>query len=169
MTHHLILDGYNIIGALQRYSPRVTGGFDESRELLINDALKAAGWTGRRIILVFDATRSPDPGRSELRAGGAVRLMYSARGESADDVIERLVRNLGTSATVCSGDFALQRAALAGGAARSVPREFGDLLDELPVVTSNPNTPFRARVADRLSPEVLHDLERIRREAEGRQ
>ncbi len=95
--------------------------------------------------------------------------MYSARGESADDVIERLVRNLGTSATVCSGDFALQRAALAGGAARSVPREFGDLLDELPVVTSNPNTPFRARVADRLSPEVLHDLERIRREAEGRQ
>ncbi len=45
MTHHLILDGYNIIGALQRYSPRVTGGVDESRELLINDALKAAGWT----------------------------------------------------------------------------------------------------------------------------
>ena len=169
MTHYLVLDGYNIIGALERYSSRLTGGFDESRELLINDALKAAGWTGRRVILVFDAARSPDPGRSELRAGGAVRLIYSAPGESADDVIERLVRSLGSSATVCSGDFALQRAALAGGAARSVPREFGDLLDELPVVTSNPNTPFRARVADRLSPEVLHDLEKLRREAEGRE
>ena len=169
MTRYLILDGYNIIGALRRYSPRATGGFDEARELLINDALKASGWTGRRIILVFDAARSPEPGRSELRAGGAVRLIYSAPGESADDVIERLIRNLGASATVCSGDFALQRAALAGGAARSVPREFEALLDELPVITRNPNVPFRARVADRLSPEVLHDLERLRREAEGRE
>ena len=169
MTRYLILDGYNIVGALNRYSPRVTGGFDESRELLINDALKAAGWTGRSIILVFDAARSPEPGRSELRAGGAVRVIYSARGETADDVIERLIRSLGPSATVCSGDFALQRAALAGGAARAVPREFEALLDELPVVTRNPNTPFRARVADRLSPEVLRDLEKLRREAEGRQ
>lgn len=168
MTAYLVLDGYNIIGALERYSPRATGGFDESRELLINDALKAAGWTGRRVILVFDATRSPGPGRSELRAGGAVRVIYSARGESADDEIERLVRSLGASATICSGDFALQRAALAGGAARSVPREFGALLDELPLVVRNPNVPFRARVADRLSPEVLQDLERLRREAEGR-
>ncbi len=168
MTQYLILDGYNIIGALKRYATRSTGGLDESRELLINDALKAAGWTGREIIIVFDASRSPETGRTELRAGGAVRVMYSAPKESADDVIERLVRTGSGSYTVCTADFALQRTVLANGGARSAPREFEDLLNELPALTRTPDVPFRARVSDRLSPEVLRSLEALRRKAEGR-
>ncbi|HEX2098296.1 MAG TPA: NYN domain-containing protein, partial [Rubrobacteraceae bacterium] len=138
MSRYLILDGYNLIGALKRYAKRSTGSLDESRELLINDALKAAGWTGRQLIIVFDAAGSPEPGRTELRAEGAVRLVYSAQGESADDVIERLVRNLDGRVTVCTADFALQRAALSLGAVRSAPREFEELLDELPTITRTP-------------------------------
>lgn len=168
MTQYLVLDGYNIIGALRRYATRSTGGLDESRELLINDALKAAGWTGREIIIVFDASRSLEAGRTELRAGGAVRVTYSAPKESADDVIERLVRTGGDSYTVCTADFALQRTVLANGGARSAPREFEDLLNELPALTRTPDVPFRARVSDRLSPEVLRSLEALRRKAEGR-
>ena len=159
----LILDGYNVIGALDRY--RASGSLDAARELLINDTLKAAGWTGRPVIVVFDAHRSPEPGRAELRAGGAVRVVYSAPGESADDVIERLLSRLEGSATVYTGDFALQRTALARGSTRATPREFADLLDELPVVTRTPDEPRRSRVADRLSPETLRKLEEIRRKA----
>jgi len=169
MKQYLILDGYNIIGALGRYAPRSAGSLDQSRELLVNDALKAAGWTGKEIVVVFDASRSPEPGRTELRGGGAVRVIYSAQGESADDVIERLVRNEGGSFTVCTADFALQRAVLALGAARSTPREFEEILDELPALTRTPEAPFHARVSDRVSPEALRSLEAIRREAEGRQ
>ena len=168
MSSYLILDGYNLVGALERYRTRTTGSLDESRELLIKDALKAAGWIGRQIIVVFDAARSPEPGRTELRAGGAVRVVYSARGESADDEIERLLRILEGPIIVCTGDFALQRTALARGAARATRREFEDLLDELPAVTCAPERPFRARVRDRLSPEVLRSLEELRRKAEGR-
>ncbi len=168
MTPYLILDGYNLIGALERYATRTTGSLDESRELLVNDALKAAGWTGRRLIVVFDAAQSPEPGRTEPRAGGAVRIIYSAPGESADDVIERLVRTLDGPITVCTADFALQRAALARDASRSTPREFEELLDELPAVTRTPDTPLRARISDRLSPETLRSLEELRRRAEGR-
>ena len=167
MKSYLILDGYNLVGALERYATRTTGSLDESRELLTNDALKAAGWIGREIILVFDAARGSEPARTELRAGGAVRVVYSALGESADDEIERLLRTLDGSVTVCTGDFALQRTALASDAARATPREFADLLDELPAVTRNPERPFRARVRDRLSPEVLRSLEELRRKAEG--
>jgi uncharacterized protein len=159
----LILDGYNVIGALDRY--RASGSLDAARELLVNDTLKAAGWTGRPVIVVFDAHRSPEPGRVELRAGGAVRVVYSAPGESADDVIERLLSRLEGSATVYTGDFALQRTALARGSTRATPREFADLLDELPVVTRTPDEPHRSRVADRLSPETLRKLEEIRRKA----
>jgi hypothetical protein len=100
----LILDGYNLIGALDRY--RAAGTLDAARDLLVNDALKAAGWTGRLLIVVFDAHRGPEPERSESRAGGAVRVIYSAPGESADDVIERLLSRLEGSATVYTADFA---------------------------------------------------------------
>ena len=169
MTRYLILDGYNLIGALERYATRSTGGLGASRELLINDALKAAGWTGQEIVVVFDASRSPEPGRTELRARGAVRVVYSAPKESADDVIERLVASSSDgSFAVCTADFALQRAVLARGAVRSTPREFEELLAELPALTRTPDAPFRARVSDRLSPEVRRSLEEVRRRAEGR-
>jgi hypothetical protein len=160
----LILDAYNVIGALDRY--RDADDFDAARELLITDALKAAGWTGRTIIVVFDAHRAPDPRREEPRAGGAVRVVYSAPGESADDEIERLLTKLGGSATVYTADFALQRTALARGSTRATPSEFANLLDELPAITRNPNVPRRSRIADRLSAETLRKLEEIRRKAE---
>ncbi len=167
MASYLILDGYNLIGALPRYGTRITGGLDASRELLVNDTLKAAGWTGSRIIVVFDAAGGPEPERIEPRAGGVVRVIYSAPGESADDVIERLLGSLGASATVYTGDFALQRTALARGVSRATPSEFAALLDELPAVTRSPEVPRRSRLADRLSPETLRRLEEIRRRAEG--
>ena len=157
----LILDGYNVIGALDRY--RETASLDAARELLINDALKASGWTGRPLIVVFDAHRGPGPGRSERRAGGAVRIIYSPPGESADDVIERLLSTLQEEATVYTADFALQRTALARGSTRATPREFATLLDELPATTHSPNVPRKSRVADRLSLETLRKLEEIRR------
>jgi len=164
VSSYLILDAYNVIGALDRYREAET--FDAARDLLITDALKAAGWTGRTIIVVFDAHRAHDPRREEPKAGGAVRVVYSAPGESADDEIERLLGKLEGSATVYTADFALQRTALARGSTRATPREFANLLDELPAITRNPNVPGRSRIADRLSPETLRKLEEIRRKAE---
>jgi uncharacterized protein len=164
VSSYLILDAYNVIGALARY--RDADDFDAARDLLITDALKAAGWTGRTIVVVFDAHRAPDPRREEPRAGGAVRIVYSAPGESADDEIERLLTRLEGSATVYTADFALQRTALARGSTRATPREFANLLDELPAISRNPNVPRRSRIADRLSEETLRKLEEIRRKAE---
>jgi uncharacterized protein len=161
LASYLILDGYNVIGALDRY--RDADSFDAARELLVNDALKAAGWTGRRIIVVFDAHRSPESEKLERRAGGAVLVVYSAPGESADDVIERLLGNLDGPATIYTADFALQRTALARGVSRATPREFAELLDELPAVARTPGAPRRSRIYDRLSTETLRKLEEIRR------
>ncbi len=163
----LILDAYNIIGALDRYAEAATGGLDAARDQLINDALKAAGWTGREITVVFDAHRGPEPRKTELLAGGAVRVIYSGPGESADDVIERLLDTRRGPATVYTADFALQRTALARGSTRATPREFADLLDELPVMVRHPEARrIRSRVADRLPPDTLRKLEEVRRRAE---
>lgn len=161
MSQYLILDAYNVIGALDRYREAET--FDAARELLITDSLKAAGWTGRTIVVVFDAHRAPTPRREESHAGGAVRLLYTAPGQSADDEIERLLSRLEGPATVFTADFALQRTALARGSTRATPREFANLLDELPAFSRNPDVPRKSRVADRLSPETIRKLEEIRR------
>lgn len=165
MPSYLILDAYNVIGALERY--RNTDSFDAARESLVNDALKAAGWTGREIYVVFDAQRSPEQERIELLAGGAVRVVYSAPGESADDFIERLMGGLHGDFTVYTADFALQRTVLARSGTRATPREFQDLLDELPAVTRRPDAPRRYRIADHISAETRVKLEEIRRRAEG--
>lgn len=167
VASYMVLDGYNVIGGIPRYRTHSTGGLDESRELLINDALKAAGWTGSDIIIVFDAHRSSEPMHEEIRAGGAVRLVFSGARQSADDVIERLLPRLSGAVTLYTADFALQRAAIANGAVRAAPREFQALLDELPAVTRNPNKPMRARVGDRLSEKTLRELEEVRRRVEG--
>ncbi|CAN5431757.1 MAG: NYN domain-containing protein [Actinomycetota bacterium] len=167
VASYMVLDGYNVIGGVERYRTARTGGLDESRELLINDALKAAGWTGSDIIIIFDAHRSPEPMTEEMRAGGAVRLVFSGARQSADDVIERLLPRLSGAVTLYTADFALQRAAIANGAVRATPREFQTLLDELPAVTRNPNKPVRSKVADRLSRKTLEELEEVRRKAEG--
>ena len=55
---------------------------------------------------------------------------------------------------------------LASGSTRATPREFADLIDELPVVTRTPEARRRSRISDRLSPETLRKLEEIRRRAE---
>ena len=159
----LILDGYNVIGALDRY--RNVESLEAAREVLVNDALKAAGWTGQPLIVVFDAHRGPEPRRTDSRAGGAVRVIYSAPGESADDVIERLLSTLEDEATLYTADFALQRTALARGSTRATPREFANLLDELPAITRSPNVPRKSHIADRLSLETLRKLEETRRSA----
>jgi predicted RNA-binding protein with PIN domain len=164
MARYLILDGYNLIAALDRYR---RDGLEERRDRLVNDALKAAGWTGRVVIVVFDAYGTPESQRDEERAGGAVRVIYSAPGETADDVIERLIETLDGPVTVCTADFALQRAVLARGASRAAPREFQELLDELPALARSPRKVRRSRLSDRLSPETLRSLEEIRRRVEG--
>ena len=92
-------------------------------------------------------------------------MIYSAPGESADDVIERLLSRLEGSATVYTADFALQRTALARGSTRATPREFANLLDELPAITRSPDVRRKSRIGDRLSLETLRRLEEIRRRA----
>jgi len=163
VASYLILDGYNLIGALDRYREPAESGFDSAREQLVNDALKASGWTGREILVVFDAHGSPEPENTRSLAGGAVRVVYSGARESADDVIERLAGRLEGELTVYTADFALQRTALARGARRATPAEFAALLDELPALTSRPSASYRSRVSDRLTSDARMSLERIRR------
>lgn len=90
----LVVDGYNVIYKSPRYLERMDESvpgdpFEQARELLISDV--AAYAKGRfDPVVVFDAAGNVSPDRPDLSRAG-VRVIFSAAGESADEVIERLV------------------------------------------------------------------------------
>lgn len=94
----LVVDGYNVLHKSTRYTDLVdeaddsrlgSDPFERARELLIADV--AAYAQGRfKPVIVFDAANNLSPERPKTSKAG-VRLVFSATGESADTVIERLV------------------------------------------------------------------------------
>ena len=90
----LVVDGYNVIYKSARYRARMDetaegDPFEQARELLISDV--AAYAKGRyEPVVVFDAAGNVSSERPDLSPAG-VRVIFSAAGESADEVIERLV------------------------------------------------------------------------------
>ena len=90
----LVVDGDNVIYKSARYLARMDEAaegdpFEQARELLISDV--AAYAKGRyEPVVVFDAAGNVSPERPDLSPAG-VRVIFSAAGESADEVIERLV------------------------------------------------------------------------------
>ncbi len=91
----LVVDGYNVMFKSDRYLSRAQKGagsdpFELSRELLIADVAAYAQGRFDPVIVVFDAAGNVSPDRPALKKAG-VRLVFSATGETADTVIERLV------------------------------------------------------------------------------
>lgn len=104
----LLVDGYNVIGATERYANLVDGHdgagamsdvahlsrdpygsdpFDSARRELLSDVATYA--QGRyEAVVVFDAARNLSDERPQFAPGG-VRAVFSRTGESADTVIER--------------------------------------------------------------------------------
>ncbi|RRF89648.1 MAG: hypothetical protein DUD33_06425, partial [Coriobacteriaceae bacterium] len=94
----LVVDGYNVIHKSPRYMALVdevsgrlgdTDPFDRARKLLVADV--AAYAQGRyEAVVVFDGAGNVSPDRPNLTIAG-VRTVFSATGEEADSVIERIV------------------------------------------------------------------------------
>ena len=90
MKSILLVDGYNVLGAW----PQLTRGrtLNEARDELIHRLSDYAGFTGQRVILVFDAWQS-DATFSSVEHSAALEIVYTASGETADHYIER-ARNI---------------------------------------------------------------------------
>lgn len=106
----LVVDGYNVIFKSDRYLARMDttapgDPFEQSRELLIGDVAAYAKGSYEPVV-VFDAAGNVSPERPNLSRAG-VRVIFSAAGESADTVIERLVteeREAPRAVTVVTSD-----------------------------------------------------------------
>ncbi|MGQ0666878.1 MAG: NYN domain-containing protein [Nitrospiraceae bacterium] len=127
MSTHLIIDGYNLLGR----SGGLSGSMENARESLLQ-ALAAYRHRKQHLItVVFDGWQQGLPTeRHENRAG--LQIVYSKRGERADQVIQRLARQFGTDCAVVSSDHEVMRSAQAAGAFVLGAQEFSLKLGTVP-------------------------------------
>jgi predicted RNA-binding protein with PIN domain len=121
---HLLIDGYNLI----RQSPALrhldARDLEAGREALLERlALYRRCRPHHLLTVVFDGWQAGGPTETRDLFQG-VRIIYSRRGERADEVIKRLLAREGSRALVVSSDRELQEQARRVGAAWVSSREF---------------------------------------------
>lgn len=123
MATHLIVDGYNLLGSTRGLSDRL----ESAREHLLRALAAYRHRKSHPITVVFDGWRQDRPMEQyEHRAG--VQVVYSRRGEKADQVIQRLVRQYGSDCAVVSSDHEIVNVARSHGAFVMQAQEFAEKL-----------------------------------------
>jgi hypothetical protein len=115
MSDHLIIDGYNLLGARGQLAADSGAGLEVAREGLIRDLSRYHQQKGHAITLVFDGwQQGSGVERREHRSG--VHVIFTKRGERADQVIQRLAAGEGRDCSVVSSDREVTEAARVCGA-----------------------------------------------------
>lgn len=119
----LIVDGYNVIGAWKEAEKQHLT-IDEARDRLVHMLLDYSGYSGEEVVLVFDGYRSDRRTSTEEKLG-AMTIVYTKHGETADSFIERTVVQTPKYRTVrvATSDGQIQTLALGAGATRITSRE----------------------------------------------
>jgi uncharacterized protein len=131
MSVHLIIDGYNLLGIRGQVGPRS----EMARECLVRELTAYRQRKGHPMTVVFDGWRQGlGVERHEHRPG--VQVMYSKKGERADQLIQRLASEYGGDCAVVSSDrevadFARAHGAFVIGAAEFELKLHADATDVL--------------------------------------
>lgn len=112
---HLIIDGYNLLAVTATSSGMQSRLSEMAREVLLRDLAAYRQRKGHVMTVVFDGWQQGHliEGR-EHRSG--VQVIYSKRGEKADQVIQRLAREYGGDCAIVSSDREIVNHARAYGA-----------------------------------------------------
>lgn len=126
MRTALIVDGYNIINAWPELAELKSRKLEEARDKLLEIMINYAGFTGQEVVIVYDAHQVK--GASGFRESfHGVEVVFSREGETADEVIERIVGEYTASGDrevyVATSDWIEQRIIFGKGAYRLPARE----------------------------------------------
>lgn len=128
----LIVDGYNMIGAWPELASLKKKDLSAARDRLIAILADYQGYTGYRVIVVFDAYEVK--GIEKKYRNHNIEVIFTKAEETADERIEKLaveLNDIRTQVHVATSDFTEQWAIFGQGALRISARE---LLIEVEVV-----------------------------------
>ncbi|MDQ0209250.1 NYN domain-containing protein [Alkalicoccobacillus murimartini] len=120
----LLVDGYNIIGAWPKLRELKDVDLELARDLLISKMAEYQAFSGDKVSVIFDAHMVSGIGKSYKNH--RVEVIYTKSQETADERIERMVRELkriDTTIHVATSDFAEQSVIFGSGALRKSARE----------------------------------------------
>jgi len=160
MAMSIIIDGYNLIGS----EKGLRGNLERQREQLIRDLQLYQDTKDHEIILVFDGWRSGWMYEVDEQRGG-ITVVYSKRGEKADDVIRRLSEEMGNQCIVVSSDREVRMSAETAGSVTMYSGEFKAKLRSISPESPHLEGPEKSRdPSKRGNPKRLSKKERRRRE-----
>jgi predicted RNA-binding protein with PIN domain len=119
----IIVDGYNLIRQWPELAMLDRADLESGRGALLQVLRAYQRARHHRITVVFDGRERGSLSGGAEKSGG-VGVRYSRRGETADEVIARLVAEAGEGAVVVSSDREVQAAARRHGAAPLAAEEF---------------------------------------------
>ena len=120
----LLVDGYNMIGDWPELQVLKDKDLDQARQILIEKMAEYKAYRGYRVIVVFDAYEVKGLGSEDNKYD--VEIIYTKEKETADQCIERLVKqlkNIRTKVYVATSDYTEQRTIFQQGAYRKSARE----------------------------------------------
>ena len=120
----LIVDGYNVIHALQELSETAQSDLDAARRLLCDRLSSYAAFRKTRLVVVFDGWKvKGNPG--EKTAFHNIQVVYTKENQTADNYIESLVNEIGRNydVKVATSDGLIQLSSLRSGVLRMSARE----------------------------------------------
>ena len=122
---HIIVDGYNLIRQSDVLRLHERQSLEAGRKALVHLLAGYRKTRGYRITVVFDGWLSGPP-QEECDREAGVDIIYSRRGEKADEVIKRLARKRTDEMIIVTSDRPVMEAATRAGAAAIPSREFED-------------------------------------------
>ncbi|HKP01125.1 MAG TPA: NYN domain-containing protein, partial [Nitrospiraceae bacterium] len=115
MALHLIIDGYNLLAQTSRIGGGPSRHSEMARESLLRDLASYRQRKSHPITVVFDGWQQGwGTEQREHRLG--LQIIFSRRGEKADQVIQRLAAEFGSACAVVSSDREIINVATAQGA-----------------------------------------------------
>lgn len=163
----LVIDGYNVINASEELMKLQQKDIEQARKRLIERMQEYHAYTGDRVIIVFDALYVK--GIEQRESINGVEIIYTREDETADECIERLVKQLKTvdnEVYVATSDYLEQRTIFSRGALRMSARELLLNLEQLEETFSEEiekNYYKKSGLKIPIPDEVKAKLEKIRR------
>lgn len=120
----LLVDGYNIIGDWPELKELKVKDLEGARDQLIERMAEYQAFSGMRVIIIFDAHMVYGIGKKYKNY--RVEVVYTRENETADERIEKLVKEYKTVTTqvyVATSDFVEQSITFGRGALRKSARE----------------------------------------------
>ena len=167
----LIVDGYNVLNAWR--SGMDARSLADARDELAHKLTDYAGYTGTKVVLVFDAWMS-DRMQRTLEQQGPLTVVFTQKNETADHYIERLCDEHAREVEfgrleieVATSDNVEQTVVLGRGArrvsSRELLREMESVRKEGSAAAKTQVTRSKSTLMDRLPEDIRKRLDDMRR------